>query len=25
VLKGPDGALEIRLSDEKPGAPQRPR
>jgi hypothetical protein len=25
VLKGPEGALEIRLSDEKPGAPQRPR
>ena len=25
VLKGPEGALEIRLSDEKPGAPKRPR
>lgn len=25
VLKGPEGTLEIRLSDEKPGAPEPPR
>lgn len=25
VLKGPEGMLEIRLSDDKPGAPKRPR
>lgn len=25
MLKGPEGTLEIRLSDEKPGAPEPPR
>jgi hypothetical protein len=25
VLKGPEGMREIHLSDEKPGAPRRPR
>ena len=25
ILRGPEGAIEIRLSDEKPGVPKRPR